>query len=317
MTIKPNRLQIIQFLIDEGITNFKEKPERGELLINSPFVRDYKNKCGINYRKGGAWNCFKSGNYGSWWSFVSFLKGFESNKESQLWFLRNYFSMDQIKSNFISEDDDSVNVVESDLFFGEETRPITPNDKIYISYLKKRHFTDDMIKELKIFINHKERRITFPVYENGKLIFYAARSIDKENPIRWLNSLGASSHPIWNLENVRDEIWIFEGIFDAVRIWPKGIAIFGLTLRDEQLKKIIDKNPYKVVVIGDGDEPGRKGQKRIIEKLIGKVDNLWFHLWEPGFKDFGEMIDVKPNLFKVDEKWEMNFMFNEKINFKQ
>jgi hypothetical protein len=306
MFISPTRQQIEQFLIDEGFSDYKERTEKGEFLINSPFVRDLKKKLGISYSKGGVWNCFKSGNHGSWWSFVRIIKGFDSNKESQIWFLRNYFTMDQIKLNLLisGKQVEVPEVEEKDPQFGDYILPLNFNkDQIYINYLKKRYFNEDILKDLKIFVDHKDKRVVFPVYENNKLIFYAARAINPDNPIRWLNSKGSSFHPIWNLENVRDEIWIFEGIFDAVRVWPKGVAIFGLNMHDEQIRKILDKNPYKIVVVLDDDSYGFMAKKRVADRFASLHSNVWVHIMKNDkFKDFGEMDIVEPNLNLI--KWD-------------
>lgn len=305
MFINPTRQQIYQFLIDEGFSDYKERTEKGEFLINSPFVKDQKKKLGISYSKGGVWNCFKSGNHGSWWSFVKLIKGFNSNKESQIWFLRNYFTIDQIKLNLMINQNDIIieEPEEKDPQFGDYILPFNPiKDKIYLEYLKKRFFNEEIIKDLKIFIDHKDQRVVFPVYDQNKLIFYAARAINPDNPIRWLNSKGTSSHPVWNLENVRDEIWIFEGIFDAIRVWPKGVTIFGLNMHDEQIKKILDKNPYKIVVVLDDDSYGFLAKKRVADRISSLHPNVWVHIMKDDkYKDFGEMPEIEPNLNLI--KW--------------
>jgi hypothetical protein len=306
MFITPTRNQIEQFLLDEGFSDYKERLEKGEFLVNSPFVRDNKKKLGISYKKGGVWNCFKSGNHGSWWSFVKLIKGFDSNKESQIWFLRNYFTIDQIKLNLLisGKEIEVEEPEEKDPQFGNYILPFNlEKDKIYFDYLKKRHFSENIISEIKLFIDHKDRRVVFPVYEGNKLIFYAARAINSDNPIRWLNSKGTSFHPIWNLENVREEIWIFEGIFDAVRIWPKGVAIFGLNMHDEQIKKILDKNPYKIVVVLDDDSYGFLAKKRVADRFASLHPNVWVHIMKDDkYKDFGEMEEVNSNLNLI--KWD-------------
>jgi hypothetical protein len=306
MFINPTRQQIVQFLIDEGFSDYKERNEKGEFLINSPFVRDNKKKLGISYSKGGVWNCFKSGNHGSWWSFVKLIKGFDSNKESQIWFLKNYFTIDQIKLNLLvnGQQIEPDEPEEKDPQFGSYILPLNfQKDNIYIEYLRKRYFYDDILKQLKIFIDHKDQRVVFPVYENNKLIFYAARAINSDNPIRWLNSKGTSSHPIWNLDNVREEIWIFEGIFDAVRMWPKGVSVFGLNMHDDQIKKILDKNPYKIVVVLDDDLYGFLAKKRVADRISSMHPNVWVHIMKDNrFKDFGEMDIIQPNLNLI--KWD-------------
>lgn len=309
---KPNKEQITSFLLDEGISDWREKDDRGELLINSPFVSDSKKKCGINWKKG-VWNCYKSGQGGNIWSFVKRIKDLQSENEARLWFLKNYFSNEDIKESLSHQEDRRETSYK--LLFPKGTRRIESNDHEYISYLKSRYFNEEMIRDLSIHINEEERRVVFPIYNFGKLSFYARRAIDSTNPIRWLNSTGEGSDPVWNIDRVRDEIWIFEGIFDAVRMYPKGVAIFGAHIRDGQVKKILDKSPHKIVVVCDGDAPGRKSQFETASKLSQLHPNVWIHLWKPGAKDFGEMKEIKPDLLRFDTKGRLLFVLNENTNF--
>ena len=311
MNLNVNRNQCIAFLNDEGLS-YIEKPERGELQLNSPFVADSKKRCGINYRKNGTWNCFKSGQSGSWWEFVASVKSISIN-EARLLFLKHYYNLG---SSLWYSEAEEPEPKENDLQFPGGTISFNPRIHIeYCDYLKNRYFTDLHFNTIKLFVNTSQRRIHFPVYENGKLIFYAGRAIDSNNPLRWLNSGGNAHGPIWGLDSVGDEIWIFEGIFDAIRVYPKGVAIFGNHLREEQLKKLLAKNPLKFVVVCDGDGPGRIGQYKTALKLFDNHPNVWFHVWEPGAKDFGGIANPKPNLIKVDKKFKLQFNFNENINF--
>lgn len=308
--MKINREQIIQFLCEEGIS-YKEKNERGELLINSIFTNDSKQKMGINYKKNGIWNCFKSGNGGSFFSLIKSIKGLNSEKEAKLFFIKNYFSKEDMFNSIYQTEEEVVE--KKYLELPEDYHPVTKGNEYY-QYLLRRYFDDEKISESKIYFSFKEKRILFPVYENNKLIFYAKRSIDPNNPIRWINSSNEGSNAIWNLDGVGSEIYIFEGIFDAVRVWPKGVAIFGNTLRGGQEEKILSKHPYKITVVLDGDEAGRRGQMITAKKLSQKHGNVFVHLWNPQFKDFGEMNEIKVNPILFDTKGELLLKLNNTIN---
>lgn len=310
--MKINREHIIHFLSDEGI-GYSERKERGELLINSPVVSDSKKKAGINYKKNGAWNCFKSGESGSFWKFVKIIKGFENEKISKLYFIKNYFSQQDLLSS-VYDNDEIISTHEEELFLPEDSRRINKNDKVYYDYLLGRHFTDEIIERSNVMISEKERRVIFPIYERGRLSFFARRSVDPLNPLRWLNSKSENSNPVWNIENVGSEIFIFEGLFDAIRLWPKGVAIFGNTLREGQMQKILDKDPYKIVVVLDGDDVGRDAQKRAAKKLASKHDNVWIHLWnKEDEKDFSAMEKININETLWNTKGQLLHAFNEAI----
>lgn len=312
--MKLKREQIKNFLIDSGI-DWIEKEERGEFLINSPFVFDSKKKAGINYKKGGLFNCFKTGKGGSFFTLVKEVKNFDSDSEARHWFVRNYFTLSELTNQMIHKVSDESEPQESDVEFPPGTLSFNKNKHYeYYEYLKKRHFSDSMIDELKIFVSEFERRIVFPTYDAaGNLEFYARRTIDPKNDLRWLNSASQGKNPVWNLDNVGEIIYIFEGIFDAIRVFPRGVAIFGNTLRDGQAKKILSKKPYKIVVVCDGDEPGRYGQRRTANKLAEMHKNVWIHLWDKkGPKDFGDMNEIKLNEILWDTSGKLLWELNEK-----
>ena len=307
-----NREQIIQFLCDEGIS-YKERPARGELLVNSIFINDSKQKMGINYKKNGVWNCFKSGKGGSIFDLVKILKNLENEKTARLYFIKNYFSKDDLYNSFSSSEEPLKEKVKLEI---PDTYERLHKNTPHYRYLLSRYFTDEIIEESKVFYSQKENRILFPIYERNELVFYAKRSIDASNPLRWVNSSSEGINPVWNIDNVGSEIYIFEGIFDAVRVWPKGVAVFGNTLREGQEEKILAKNPYKIVIVLDGDESGIRGQYITAKKLSQKHGNVFVHLWQPGFKDFGEMKEVKVNPVFFDTKGELMLKFNNTINVK-
>jgi hypothetical protein len=84
--------------------------------------------------------------------------------------------MDQIKLNLLisGKQIEDPEGEEKDPQFGVYILPLNFNkDQIYISYLKRRYFDENILKDLKVFIDHKDKRVVFPVYENNKLIFYS------------------------------------------------------------------------------------------------------------------------------------------------
>lgn len=314
--MKPKREQIKKFLIDSGI-DWIEKEERGEFLINSPFVFDSKKKAGINYKKG-VFNCFKTGKGGSFFSFVKEIKNFNNDSEARHWFIRNYFNLNELTNEVFLLNHIKENEIKSALEFPPGTIAFNKTKHYeYYDYLKRRHFSDDIIDSLKIFISEFEKRIIFPTYDTvGNLEFYARRTIDSKNNLRWLNSASQGKNPVWNIDNAGEIIYIFEGIFDAVRLFPRGVAIFGNTLRDGQAKKILSKNPYKIIVVCDGDEPGRYGQRRTANKLSEMHKNVWIHLWDKrGPKDFGDMNEIKLNETQWDVSGKLLWELNEKIKY--
>lgn len=308
---------IERYLLDKGI-DYKTKEAKGEFYICSPFTGDSKFKCGISWSKNPpVFNCFKSGTKGNFITFVKLLEGMETSREAIIYLFKNYMTKDdmlEFSNSFFGEVKIEKNEkIKEKLAFSDEYQKlkIDTNSKYY-QYLKGRNFSDEMIVKSNIFFSETERRVIFPVYENGELIFYAKRAIDN-HPLRWINSHSHGVDPIWNLENAGETIYLFEGIFDAVRMWPNGVSIFGKSLSDGQINKIIKKKFHKIVVILDNDSYGRESQEKIAEKLAERHRNVWINLWrEDDKKDLSEMDNIDLNLIKFDLKGKLLKKLNDK-----
>jgi hypothetical protein len=308
---------IERYLLDKGI-DYKTREAKGEFYICSPFTGDSKFKCGISWKKNPpVFNCFKTGTKGNFITFVRLLEGMETSREAIIYLFKNYMSKEEI-INFSGSFFGEVKIekqekIKEKLAFSDEYQKIKidENDKYY-QYLRKRNFNDDMIKKTNIFFSEIEKRVIFPVYENSELVFYAKRAIDS-HPLRWINSTSHNVDPVWNLENVGETIYIFEGIFDAVRMWPNGVSIFGKSLSDGQINKIIKKKFHKIVVILDNDSYGRESQEKIAERLAERHKNVWINLWrEEDKKDLSEMDSIDLNLIKFDLKGKLLKKLNDK-----
>lgn len=308
---------IEKYLLSKGI-DYKTKEERGEFYICSPFTGDSKFKCGINWKKNPAvFNCFKSGTKGNFITFVRILESMETNREAIIFLFKNFMTKEEIlnfSNSFFGESKSLKEEKKKEkLSFSDEYQKVKINSESkYYKYLKNRNFNDEMILKSNIFFSEIEKRVIFPVYENGELVFYAKRAIDN-HPLRWINSVSHGVDPIWNLENVGETVYLFEGIFDAARMWPNGVSIFGKSLSDGQINKIIKKKFHKIVVVLDNDSYGRESQEKIAEKLAERHRNVWINLWdENDKKDLSEMESVELKLVRFDLKGKLLKKLNDK-----
>jgi len=316
---------ILQFLEDEGLASpvktFNLDSQEFEIHINDPFSNDTKTRLGIGVKDYGegpvvVFNAYKSvanlgDEYrGNFWQFVKLIKDFENINDAKFWFLRKYVYHGKIsKSVIIGEDYEGHNekkIQEISLSMPEHfsrLRADFNSHRRYYSYLNSRGVSTDTLKQYKIFINEKQKRIVFPVYEDGNLIFYTGRSINPEEKIPWLKSKGHDIYPIWNLENVNgDIINIFEGIFDAMMI-PNSVAILGATNTGENIvNKILEKNYLKINIILDNDIEGRQAKYKLAKKLSKKNKNVFIYNFDGIFqKDFNEM-KIKKAPFELDKR---------------
>lgn len=308
---------IERYLLDKGI-DYKTKEAKGEFYICSPFTGDSKFKCGISWIKNPpVFNCFKTGTKGNFITFVKLLEGMETSREAIIYLFKNYMTKEdmlEFSNSFFGEVKiEKTETIKEKLAFSDEYKKLKiDNNNSFYQYLKARRFNDEMIEKSNIFFSQLEKRVIFPVYENGELVFYAKRAIDN-HPLRWINSQSHGVDPIWNLENVGETIYLFEGIFDAARMWPNGVSIFGKNLSDGQINKIIKKKFHKIVVILDNDSYGRESQEKIAERLAERHRNVWINLWrEDDKKDLSEMDNIDLNLIKFDLKGKLLKKLNDK-----
>lgn len=120
---------------------------------------------------------------------------------------------------------------------------------------------EDLIKQYKILFcksGEFKNRIILPVYENGNIVYFQARSINKyelpkyKNPTKEMLGKG-KSEIVFNLENQGKETILHEGFLNAISVKPHGIAIFGKSISDCQIHKILNHGIEKITVFLDYD----------------------------------------------------------------
>lgn len=306
---------VVEFLQDEGLhrpmkIKNKDNPDKWIVYINDPFIKDNKMRMGIGVKifddgtRKIVFNGFKSSAllgdsyHGEFFKFVQMIKHFSSRNKAEEWFKYTYILRG---SGLLKKFNDSEKIVidkreRTKIIWDDNYIKLNPklkSHKEYLDYLIKRKISINKINSLKIFIDKKSKRLVFPVYEDNELIFYTKRLIipPTKYQLRWVKSAGEEVYPVWNLENVNgEEIYIFEGIFDAIHI-NNGVAIFG-TAHENVLNKIVQKKYSKYIIVMDNDEAGRKGKFDIAERLEEMKCNVFiynYHGIPETYKDFGEM----------------------------
>jgi len=110
--------------------------------------------------------------------------------------------------------------------------------------------------------------------------------------MRWIKSEGLETFPIWNLENVNgEELWLFEGIFDAMCV-ENGVCLFGVGFGEEIQEKIDNKKFTKIVVVMDNDIAGFNAKYKIAKILFEKGYDVYIYNYKgisETYKDFNEM----------------------------
>jgi DNA primase len=107
-------------------------------------------------------------------------------------------------------------------------------------------------------------RIVIPVFEDGRVVYWVARSIYNTEPI-YLYPEVEREAVIFNIDRARElgQAVITEGALDAIRVGDDGVAIFSTVLLDQQLFKLLDI-PSIIVML---DEDAREKALKIAQKL--------------------------------------------------
>jgi len=124
------------------------------------------------------------------------------------------------------------------------------------NYLQRRGLTEEQIEKVKPFVFRNERRVYFPMYENGGLVFAVGRAIDERNKVKY-KDLGRKTILFFEKpEAYKDAVVLVEGVFDALA-FRNGVAILGkyLSLRQElRFHEFIEEvKPNKICVCLDPD----------------------------------------------------------------
>lgn len=147
---------------------------------------------------------------------------------------------------------------------------------IALEYLDNRKINPDGLGYISSEEASFDKRIFIPFHEDGSLVYYIARSFLPNEELKYRNPSGFSAGDfVFNLDKIKDEVFIFEGVFDALSLdFPQvGTAMLSSTIKDEQARKIMSRNPRRVILVPDKDEK-RKVRITILEGLIRTAEKL-------------------------------------------
>jgi len=310
---------VINFIVDEGLGPYKitrSDPEMWRIQIHEPSAwgtNDRKWRCGIGVKivedkKIVVYNGFKAvalygaDYHGSFFKFIKLIKCLESISEAKQYFFSKYLIGTDIHA--LTEEYTSYEVKKTtpSVFIPDDFERLDfEKHTEYVEYLLKRGVAEERIQKTKLFINDKEKRIVFPVYEDGELLFYTGRDVSGKNPIPWKKSFGDNKHPVWNLDVVNNIAYVFEACFDAINV-KGGIALFGIGT-ETQMKKILRARLNKVILVFDNDQAGRNARLRWAEWLTSHMQSgvYVYNYLNIKEKDFGLMAQNKVD-FQLKER---------------
>lgn len=305
--LKVQKDNVLDFLCDEDLSSSIKVKERGDewtIYINDPFVSDTKKRFGISnkvFEDGERiiFNGWKStaqlgdDYHGDFFKFIKLYKQFDNYFDAKNWFYQNYVFNNSLRSVIPKTRIKKVEKEVEELYWDDKFEKLSfkkKTHKPYIKYLTKRAVSMERIKSTKIFIDKKTSRLIFPIYKNDELIFYTKRSI-VPHFLPWIKASKDNVFPLWNYENISsEEIWLFEGIFDAIQV-NNGVAILGVA-HEEIVKDLLARNFNKYIIVLDNDIAGRSNKYKIAQDLFDAGKNVFIYNYKgisDAYKDFGEL----------------------------
>lgn len=245
----------------------------GEWRINSPFCNDSKYHLYFS-KDRQLFTDFKTGISGNIYQFINKTIDIPENKV--IYFLLETYNP-LLKEIYIEQQEENQGnnlkeVLNKTKWFNDK---IGIFGKKALKYLKNRKVPDEYIMKWGYCFEPSyefDNRIIIPFYENNKIVYIIARSIDKSEKMRYKNINGLDSKNfVFNYDKINNNnpLIICEGVFDAISISNvPATCMLSADIGKKQIKKIAEKEVNKIIFIKDNDETGELTLKRNINKLI-------------------------------------------------
>jgi len=323
-------LDLVTYLHREGkITAFRDRAK--DIQITCPYTHyrydeatgrtyPYKERrpsLGISVEPPYFYNCFSCGAKGTVEFLVADILGI-SPLEAFRWLSRRY-EYDEDDRRKIS----TKKIPDYEELFPKERRLKEYPDSYFDAfrtihpYTLERGFTKEIAIKYEIGFDKIQQRVVFPIRnENGRIVGLIGRSIDPENPVKYLvynwnyetgeiegfdrgqviyrNKAEERKPAVLVVESGLDVAWADQnGLCELVDV----VAILGSKATETQAKKL---SRYEEVISGlDNDFAGEQGRDRLMTLLYGQV-KFSVITYPEGKKDLGdctkeEMIDLVQN----------------------
>lgn len=276
-------------------------PGKRWLNINCNFCEqtgrrpDRKYHLGINFKKGYV-HCFRCRRVHKLSYFLKLvnihidLDEFENEDSEPI----TYFIP---KKNIVEFPSEYINIL--DLY-----------DPKYPTYIHALDYIDKRIGiELAVKLNigfcdigKYANRIIVPVFDlNDDIIYFAARAIYSFLEPKILNPFGPRRDILfnWNVAQRFSEIFITEGIFGALTVYPYGICLLGKEITDEQIFKILRSNVKIINILLDGS--AMEEAYKLAHKILNLTNKIKIRVLklrpecQPDDYDFNHILNLKVN----------------------
>lgn len=242
--MKYNPEKLHQMLID--IFGEEYEVKYGEFRINciNPECDDDTGHLDINLKKG-VYHCWKCGYSGKVLKLLKDYLGWVPEFEE-------YISVEELKNPLQEAEAKVIPKMASEILpkeFNTFNGNLTFVGQKAYKYILGRMTAEDVSKYSVGYcgLGKYKWRIIIPVTENGKVIYFVARTFMNEkpvykNPTKEEYGIG-SEEIVFNIDGARKQgqAVVCEGVFDAIRVGGDGVALLGTNLSEIQEIKLINK----------------------------------------------------------------------------
>lgn len=256
-------------VLEEANIEYREQGKnvgQGWIGVNCPFCMDHSFHMGINIQSKSI-SCWKCGTTGN---IIKFLQAVTGSFQESLQLAEKMIQHNRVLKSFeIKNISNSAQVN-----FPRNTKPFLLLE--HKNFLKKERKFNPKYLEEKYNLHSTgpdsdlPNRIIVPVVHNYRLLTYTGISISENARIKYFHCPNEKSvlhikKYLYNLNTVKKDVFVVEGIFDAWRFGDTACPLFGANATDEQIK--ILAGIQNVYLLLDGDNAGRKGALRIAHQL--------------------------------------------------
>jgi hypothetical protein len=166
-----------------------------------------------------------------------------------------------------------VSLFTPDVRLPDKSKLITDeNYPLLNQYIKSRNLTNKSYTFFGSDDKFYTNRVIIPFYRYGKLIYWQARSIFKEEKRRYINCDTPKEAIIFNIEqlhNKSDErLFVTEGVIDAIHV--NGVSIIGSKLNEAKIE-LLKQSRRELVFVIDHNKNGYHLAETVLQYGLGKI----------------------------------------------
>jgi len=312
-------LEFVYSYINENLQNVTVSKNGTHFLARCPICGDSKKsktkrRFNLDWNNGSPiYHCFNCGDSGNFIELYSFMEGITEAEAKKRLFSFDIESLKQSLSKTPKKNGkkdevkyDNYNYILDDCV-SKNSQADGILEKQYQQHLIKFINERKLPLDVPVYIAYKgdyAGRIIFPIIENKTIIYFQARSLNKNTDQKYKNPGVPKGSIVYNKENFDRSKYIIvtEGLIDAIHIGTQGTSALGAVVRDSFIQELYRYTDKGVIIAMDNDKTGIKETIRILNESKFSPRLLYFLILNNKYsirKDIGELAQFEqiPNMY--------------------